>query len=1469
MDFQISVADMRHIAAAHGVQSDIDCLVSADSWHTVKDLIAAIAEVCDSPLEAGQPLAEPDLWLEGARLEPSAALAGSGIHDGARLGLGGPASSASYRDHTAVAEIRVVSGPDAGLVVPVLPGEHAVARGGGDVRLTDTDVSRARGGREAHCVIAVTAAGGQLTYTVRDCGSVNGTGLDGVPVGTEPVAVRPGQLVGVGRDLLTLARPSADKAETAPGSDPFSLRLSRSPRQYPYRPQREVIEFQAEPAAQDKGTSWLSLLIAPAVSLAAGAAVGAILHQWLFLLLGVGGVVVSLTTQLSSRRTSRKRQRSAGAEFRESALAAQLKLADSLTIEQVRRRDDWPDPAYLAQIATTPGTRLWERKPSDADFLHLRVGLADLPAISAEVRGPAGRAGGSPAVARNVPATAALPRLGVLGVAGPVAPSRSALAWMVAQVVVLHSPQDVHLALLTDEPGAWTWARWLPHLRPLPGGAALANLGADDATWVRRISELADLVHKRRVDASNPRRPGGTASPTAVVLVLDGAHRLRQLPGMAAVLSDGPAVGVYAICRDDSLSRLPQDCRGSLVVGSGSEEVAVYRDPDMEIQMTRPDIVSAGWAQQVARALAPLRDVPDNHQAGIPGSVRLLDLWGLTSPTAEQIADGWLRRGSATKVPMGRNATGLFELDLARSGPHMLVAGTTGAGKSEFLRSLVVSLALGNPPDALNFILVDYKGGSAFAHCSKLPHVTGFLTDLDEHLTQRALTAIKAEVRYREQALADAHCKDIDDYLAAGARLRALPRLVLVVDEFRFLVDQVPDFLQQLTDVTARGRSLGVHLVLATQRPAGVVSEDIRTNMALRVCLRVEDPVDSTAVVEIPDAAAIDRQFSGRGYARTQRGSAQPFQGGYISGSPSGADAVATVLRVVACPFERLGETAVAGGGDRKDGAQSVTDLSLVVRAFRETGQQPPEHRPWVAPLPRLLPVAELPAVVEGTGLSPVGYGMEDKPQEQSQQLLAFDLEAGEHLLAIGPPQSGRTTLLRTIAAGIAASHSSRDVHLYVLDCGAGGLAPLAALPHCGAVVRRAEQERAGRLLDRLAAEMGHRDNLLAAGHFASIVEQRRAAAPGDRLPYMVLLLDRWEGFSADLGQIDGGRLTDLMNRLLSEGVGAGLRVIATGDRTAMNRLGRYFPDQRLVLQTADRNDLQMLGAPRGASMPDDPPPGRGLVLPGGSEIQVAFAGDSPDGAAQNAALEALIAAVDEAPMPAPLRVDAVPDRIGLRRTLTLSGGLAGRNPLRPVVAVGGDEMAALTIDLARYPGFAIAGPPGSGRSTALLVIAECLLAAGATVVGFTPRDSLSELEGRPGVARVFTAADVAPAVLEEILDSAEGPVVVLVDDAEALHAAPIGGLLAQIPDEGRRRGHALVVAGSAGEFTRTQRAFTAAARKYRCGLLLTPEAPQIGFELFGARLPRSAAFDRPPGRGYLIQGGQVILAQVPDPTLA
>ncbi|MEU7432752.1 FtsK/SpoIIIE domain-containing protein [Streptomyces sioyaensis] len=908
----------------------------------------------------------------------------------------------------------------------------------------------------------------------------------------------------------------------------------------------------------------------------------------------------------------------------------------------------------------------------------------------------------------------------------------------------------------------------------------------------------------------------------------------------------------------------------------------VQQEGSAKVLGVRPDFVSPAWCARAARALAPLRDISgEATDSALPDASRLLDVIGMEPPTAGAVVGRWQTGGQSTLAMVGESYDGPFGIDIRKDGPHGLIAGTTGSGKSELLQTIVAALAVANTPENMTFVLVDYKGGSAFKDCVHLPHTVGMVTDLDAHLVERALESLGAELHRRERILAQVGAKDIEDYQDLVRRdpgRAPLPRLLLVIDEFASMVRDMPDFVTGLVNIAQRGRSLGIHLMLATQRPSGVVSPEIRANTNLRIALRVTDGGESTDVIDSPEAGNISKNNPGRAYVRTGAASLIPFQSGRVGGRrPGTVDPMALAPWTGELDWAGLGRQALAKPAAAKSEEEEITDLKVLVDAIREANahlQIPQQHSPWLPALAETVLPKDLPPVHGQGALPPAPYGIEDLPASQSRRAAAIDFATFGHLLVAGAPRSGRSQVLRTIAGSLASTLSCADVHLYGIDCGNGALNALTKLPHCGAVVGRNQSERATRLVRRLSAEASRRQELLAQYGFADIGEQRAGAPQDQRLPHLVLLLDRWEGWVSSLGELEHGELTDELLTLMREGASVGIHLVITGDRQLLTGRISSLTEDKLALRLSDRTDFSMLGL-NSRKVPEEIAPGRAFRNETGTEIQFALLSEDATGQGQNAAIVAIGegAAHRDAAVPRalrPFRVDSLPSRITFDQACQHVDRAAAASRLWGLVGVGGDDLTAFGPDLAQgVPGFVIAGPAKSGRSTALMNLAATFVGRrGARLVIAAPRTSpLRQLEGYEGVLAVFTGSDIEADELKEAVATAspKQPIVILIDDGELLEDCDAEDEFKRLLATGAERGIGIVIAGDEDDVCSGFSGWQVDLKKSKRGLLLSPQDTSSG-ELIGVRLSRSAVGGPvTPGKGLLHLGsGEAFTVAVP-----
>lgn len=1181
---------------------------------------------------------------------------------------------------------------------------------------------------------------------VDDLGSRNGTAIDGHPV-VGPAPLRAASVVRAGFSRFRMVSPVDDRPLAvirALGRRGGLIPFNRPPRAMPsvMPPTIAVPGPAPEPPASEP------LSIAGIVLPVVAGAVVAVLFSPFMAVFAALGPVLTVGTWWERRRRARGRHREDLAAFAAALSEVDARLASARVDEIVRRRSLCPDPAEVARRGSGPSVRLWERRPDHADAHLVGVGTGDEAFAPALV--PDGDEPAAEVVSRladlppmpDVPLPVELSPGRTMGVVGDLTAARAVARSLVVQMATHHGPADLSIVVGADRPSVWSWARWLPHTADHVSGRRGKGVLATD-----------DLAAATEVLAE--------AGARTLLAVLDGADPLQGRATVGRVLLSGDTTAAVVIVPDEH--RLPGRC-DTVVRVDEFGRIAV-----LDLRAAGPARRGLAWglgpeeAAHTARRMARLDD-PELPLvgAGVPDGAALVALLGVRGDDPAEIEERWRRTDDTAdlRIPIGADADGAVVLDLVADGPHVLVGGTTGSGKSELLRSMVAALAATADPAHVAVVLIDYKGGAAFDCCADLPHVAGLVTDLDEDLAARAMRCLEAELRHRERRLRAVGADSLAAFrgIAAGRDdLEPLPRLVVVVDEFASLVADLPDFVTSLVGIAQRGRSLGVHMVLATQRPAGVVTDDIRANTGCRVALRVTDRNDSIDVIDAPDAATILRSRPGRAVARFGPGELVPFQAAQVTARSADVSGI-RVGGAISAPVD--------------DGAAS--DLEGLVAAIQAAHRARGDRRPR-SPWPPALP-----AVLRRTDQPRSDWLLVDDPDAQTQRLDGWSPDDG-HLVVVGGPGTGATSTLAAAALAVVGTDSPDRPHLHVVDLDRGSLGSLAGLPGAGTIVGPAERTRRGRLLRWLDDE----------------VTRRRALSAKDAVvPRLLVVIDDLGGLARAHDPVREAVVHERLARVWADGPGVGV-TMAVSVRRSFDLPPALMATAGTVLvhRVADQSDALRFGV---TSSTERFPPGRAIRVGDGALVQVI---DEP-GTLPEAVAARAQGSVPSSPTPhdvGELGADITPETA--TPTVTVDGSGA---ELR--VAVGDRDLTLTTLRL--HPGehALVLGPARSGRTTTLVTMA---LAAGeaAVVVG-------EELARRSGVPAV------APEMLMAVL-ARRGPTLVLVDDALAV--SDPDGALARVA-AGSVAGVHLVVAARPDRYRSAYGHWGSEIKGSRLGLLLRPE---------------------------------------------
>ncbi len=883
-----------------------------------------------------------------------------------------------------------------------------------------------------------------------------------------------------------------------------------------------------------------------------------------------------------------------------------------------------PSPEQLWALVAE-GSRVWERRSGDEDFAQVRIGLgaqslartlvapetAPVEQLEPLTAGAMQRFLAVHSTLDDLPMAVSLRAFYHVTISGDPQSVRSSARAITGSLAALHSPEDLLIVVAAGREALphWEWAKWLPHVQAP---------GAVDGAGSRRLidsdsRELENLLATRLT--GRPRfHPNAAPLPEEphIVVVLDGL----TLPPDSVLANPEGLQGVTV------LEVVP----GELITGGGELSIVVQPEAlHLEsghgvVYEGTPDVLSYESAEALARQLAPLRMASGgDDDEPLLANLEFTDLLNLGDAASVDTQRTWRPRSLAERlrVPIGVGEDGRpVMLDLKEAaqegmGPHGLCVGATGSGKSELLRTLVLGLAVTHSSETLNFVLADFKGGATFAGMAQMPHVAAVITNLADDLTlvDRMGDSIRGELNRRQEMLRDAgNYANIHDYekaRAAGAALQPIPSLVLVIDEFSELLTAKPDFIEMFVQIGRIGRSLGVHLLLASQRLEEGRLRGLETYLSYRVGLRTFSAAESRAAIGVPDAYELPN-VPGSGLLKFGTDEMVRFKAAYVSGvyrsgtqrtalsggplpmnrRPVLFTAAEVPVQYMAVPQQRLS----ASDGPEVDDALADTVLDVIVRRLEAQG--PAAHQVWLPPLDSPPPLdALLPGLtaVQGRGLTQPGYegagrlvvpaGLVDKPYEQRRDPLWVDFSgAAGHMQIIGGPQSGKSTLLRTLISAFALTHTPYEVQFYGLDFGGGGMAAVAGLPHVGGVASRLDPERVRRTVAEVYGVLNRREEYFRSAGIASIADFRARRARGEIAvtdqPWgdVFLVIDGWGNFRADYEAMD-----QVIHDIAARGLGYGVHLILTASRSMEVRANlKDHLMNRLELRLGDTMDSEL-----------------------------------------------------------------------------------------------------------------------------------------------------------------------------------------------------------------------------------------------------------------------------------------------------
>lgn len=955
----------------------------------------------------------------------------------------------------------------------------------------------------------------------------------------------------------------------------------RSPRIIHREPEEKKVIAKPSMKPAKPSEHVMRTIIPPVVMIAALVLVSIFQPRGIYIIVILAMTVTTVILSITTYMKNAKQYRIDTKERIKSYTKYLLKKTEELHLAREKQRHaleyHYPNIEKIRQMAIEVNARVYEKTMYHHDFLTYRVGLGDVD-TSFEIEfneeeftleqddlvKEARKLHARYKKLESVPVTTSLMN-GPVGYVGQRYLVIEQLQLLVMQTALFHSYHELQFIVLfpEEEKPEWEWMRWLPHAR-------LKDLNVRGFVYHERsrdqvLTSLYQILKERKLHLTEKDgREKTYFTPHYVVLITDESIVLDHTI-MEFFSEDIRELGVSLVFVQDVLQSLPEHVDTVIDIRDANSGNVLLEEGELVNQAFIPDHFPTNFNKEdISRSLSPLNHL-QSLKSSIPESVTFLEMYGYERVEEFNLRANWAQNETykTLAVPLGLRAKDdivYLNLHEKAHGPHGLVAGTTGSGKSEIIQSYILSLAVNFHPYEVAFLLIDYKGGGMANLFKDLPHLLGAITNLDGAQSMRALASIKAELKKRQRLFGEHDVNHINQYqklFKEGKANEAMPHLFLISDEFAELKAEQPDFMKELVSTARIGRSLGIHLILATQKPSGVVDDQIWSNSKFKLALKVQNEGDSNEILKTPDAAEIT--LPGRAYLQVGNNEIyELFQSAWSGADYSEDEDDLQVVDTTVYAINELGQydilTKDLSGIDQKQKVEKTkTELEATIHYINNFTKEQKIERlpsPWLPPLSKEIFVTDLDkrdykqTWTEPKQLLRPIIGLADFPEEQDQRILEIPLTKDGHLAIFSSPGYGKSTFIQTVVMDVARVHNPEMVHIYLLDFGTNGLLPLKDLPHVADTILIDETEKIGKLIRRLENEMKVRKQLLS--EFGVATMEMYEKASGKTVPHTMVIIDNYDAVrEADFVEPFEKAITQIAR----EGASIGIHLIISASR--------------------------------------------------------------------------------------------------------------------------------------------------------------------------------------------------------------------------------------------------------------------------------------------------------------------------------